>query len=114
MPDRPRPRHGHALAPAPASGPADVEAAVAAARAAGRAWARVPARERGRLVAEGGHRIAAASPDLAPLLAAETGKAIRTECRPEIATAADILAMFGGLATELKARRCRSTRTCSR
>jgi len=36
------------------------------------------------------------------LAAAETGKAIRTECRPEIATAADILAMFGGLATELK------------
>lgn len=96
------PATGHALAPAPASGPADVEAAVAAARAAGRAWARVPARDRGRLVAEGGRRIAAASPDLAPLLAAETGKAIRTECRPEIATAADILAMFGGLATELK------------
>ncbi len=96
------PATGHALAQAPAAGPADVQAAVAAARAAGRAWARVPARERGRLVAEGGRRIAAASPDLAPLLAVETGKAIRTECRPEIATAADILAMFGGLATELK------------
>ena len=96
------PATGRALAQAPAAGPADVQAAVAAARAAGQAWARVPARERGRLVAEGGRRIAAASPDLAPLLAAETGKAIRTECRPEIATAADILAMFGGLATELK------------
>ncbi|QEE40372.1 aldehyde dehydrogenase family protein [Methylobacterium sp. WL1] len=96
------PATGDALGQAPAAGPADVQAAVAAARAAGKAWARVPARERGRLVAEGGRRIAAASPDLAPLLAAETGKAIRTECRPEIATAADILAMFGGLATELK------------
>ena len=39
---------------------------------------------------------------LIAVLALETGKAIRTECRPEIATAADILAMFGGLATELK------------
>ncbi|MGS0639732.1 aldehyde dehydrogenase family protein, partial [Citrobacter sp. VF227] len=40
--------------------------------------------------------------DLIDSVLPETGKAIRTECRPEIATAADILAMFGGLATELK------------
>ena len=102
MLDRSRSGHRPRARPTPAAGPADVEAAVAAARAAAKAWARVPARERGRLVAEGGRRIAAASPDLTPLLAAETGKAIRTECRPEIATAADILAMFGGLGSELK------------
>lgn len=96
------PATGRALADAPAADGTDVEAAVTAARSAAKAWARVPARERGKLVAAGARRIAEAVDDLAPLLAAETGKAIRTECRPEVATTADVLAMFGGLATELK------------
>ena len=96
------PATGLRLSDAPDADAADVDAAVAVARAAAKGWARVSTRERGKLVAEGGRRIAKATATLAALLAAETGKAIRTECRPEIATAADILAMFGGLATELK------------
>ena len=36
------------------------------------------------------------------MLAAESGKAIGTESRPETVTTADILAMLGDLATELK------------
>lgn len=96
------PATGVIMAHAPAGQAEDVDVAVAAAASAAKAWARVPARERGKLVMEGARRLTASSPDLAPLLAEETGKAIRTECRPEIATAAEILSMFGGLGSELK------------
>jgi betaine-aldehyde dehydrogenase len=96
------PATGALLARAVDSGSADVDRAVAAAVAAGPAWANVPARERGRLVAAGAARIVAAREPLARLLAEETGKAIRTECRPEVTTAADILSFYAGLASELK------------
>lgn len=96
------PATGALLAGAAESGPADVDRAVAAAVAAGPAWAAVPARERGRLVAAGAVRIVSLREPLARLLAKETGKAIRTECRPEVITAADILNFYAGLASELK------------
>ncbi|WP_157220189.1 aldehyde dehydrogenase family protein [Flavisphingomonas formosensis] len=81
---------------------ADVDLAVQTAAAAQSGWAQRSSRERGRLVAEAGRRVLAEQEPLARLLAQETGKAIRTECRPEIATAADILAFYGGLGSELK------------
>ncbi len=93
------------LAPAAASGPAEVDAAVAAvaaAKAAQPAWAALPARARGTLVAEAGRRLAARSEPIARVLARETGKALRTECRGELAVAADLLELYGGLGSELK------------
>ncbi|MAM75761.1 aldehyde dehydrogenase family protein [uncultured Tistrella sp.] len=85
-----------------ASGPAEVDAAVAAARAAWSGWAAMPARDRGRRVAAAGRAILDELEDLARVLALETGKAIRTECRGELRTAADILEFYGGLGSELK------------
>lgn len=80
----------------------DVANAVNAASAARPAWASVPARDRGKLIMQGVGRILAAAPVIAEVLAIETGKAIRTECRPEVATAVDILQFYAGLGSELK------------
>jgi betaine-aldehyde dehydrogenase len=96
------PSTGGVLGRAPAAGEADVAAAVAAAVRAFPAWRDTAARARGKAVAEGARRIEAEIADLAPLLALETGKAIRTECRPELGSAVDILSMYAGLAGELK------------
>ena len=80
----------------------DVDAAVQAAHAAQKAWARVPARKRGALVAQCAGVIRAHVEELARLIALETGKALRTESRVEANTVADILEFFGGLGGELK------------
>lgn len=80
----------------------DIEDAVAAAQAAQKAWAGVPARGRGRLLIEASIRLAEHADELAILLALESGKALRTECRGEAAMVADVLQFFGGLAGELK------------
>ncbi|MBN9528618.1 MAG: aldehyde dehydrogenase family protein [Alphaproteobacteria bacterium] len=96
------PATGKALGEAAASGATEVDEAVAAARAAQGAWAGLAARERGRLVAECGRQITGQAEDLAVLLALETGKALRTECRAELRVAADLLAFYGGLGSELK------------
>ena len=68
---------------------ADVEAAVAAAQQAQKSWGAVPARERGKLVAECGQRLEAHKEELARLVALETGKALRTESRVEAGVLAD-------------------------
>lgn len=80
----------------------DVDDAVRAAAAAQGPWAALPARTRGALVADCAHRLIAEREAISRLLALETGKAIRTECRPEVTTAADILTFYGGLGSELK------------
>jgi acyl-CoA reductase-like NAD-dependent aldehyde dehydrogenase len=80
----------------------DVEIAVAAAQAAHPAWASLPARDRGKLLIEGARTLAAHAEELALLLTLESGKALRTESRPEAANLADVLQFFGGLAGEIK------------
>lgn len=90
------------LAQTAASGEAEVNAAVAAARAAFPGWAATPARARGAALVEAAARIDAEAEALSRLLARETGKALRTECRGEMKVAADILRFYGGLGGELK------------
>lgn len=80
----------------------DVERTVAVARAAQPGWAGLPARERGKLLIEGSRVLMAHAEELAALLALESGKAMRTECRPEAMNVADALQFFGGLASEIK------------
>lgn len=80
----------------------DVDRAAGAAAAAAKAWARVPARERGKLVTECGRRLAAHADELGRLVALETGKALRTESRVEANILADVFVFYGGLAPELK------------
>ncbi|TDE35672.1 aldehyde dehydrogenase family protein [Antarcticimicrobium sediminis] len=89
---------GHAAA----SGAMETDAAVAAAKAAGADWAALPARARGKLVAAAGRAMLAELETVARLLAMETGKALRTECRGEVTVAADLLEFYGGLGSELK------------
>ncbi|WP_114393043.1 aldehyde dehydrogenase family protein [Oleisolibacter albus] len=81
---------------------ADVEAAVAAAAKAQKEWARRPARERGRLVADCGRALQAHVEELARLITLETGKALRTESRVEAGVLSDSFVFYGGLAPELK------------
>lgn len=81
---------------------ADVAAAVAAAKTAQKAWAKTPARQRGKLVAECGRLLTAHVEELGRLIALETGKALRTESRVEAGVLADMFVFFGGLGGELK------------
>lgn len=81
---------------------ADVNAAVDAAAKAQKEWARMPARARGKLLNECAARLQEQAEEIAQLLALETGKAIRTESRPEAMVVADCFTFYGGLAGELK------------
>ena len=96
------PATGHEVARAAQGDADDVDDAVRGAHAAQKAWARVPARKRGALVAQCAGVIRAHAEELARLIALETGKALRTESRVEANTVADILEFFGGLGGELK------------
>jgi acyl-CoA reductase-like NAD-dependent aldehyde dehydrogenase len=81
---------------------ADVDAAVQAAVRAQKAWARMPARDRGKLVSECGRLLNDHVEELGRLVALETGKALRTESRIEASVLADVFTFFGGLGSELK------------
>jgi aldehyde dehydrogenase (NAD+) len=81
---------------------ADVDIAVQAASRAQKAWATLPARERGKLITECGRALNDHVEELGRLVALETGKALRTESRIEASVLADIFTFFGGLGSELK------------
>lgn len=80
----------------------ETAAAIGVARDAQTAWAALPARERGRRVGAAARAISAQAEMISQVLALETGKAIRTECRGEVAVAADIVEFYSGLGSELK------------
>lgn len=86
---------------AAAGGASAVDRAVKSAQAAQVEWAKLAPRERGKLVAECGRRLEAHVEELARLTALETGKAIRTESRPEASVVADAFVYHGGLGSEL-------------
>ena len=96
------PATGLQVATAALGDAADVDAAVADAKAAQLAWARMPSRKRGALVAQCAAIIRDHVEELGRLMALETGKALRTESRVEANTVADVLEFFGGLGGELK------------
>ena len=81
---------------------ADVDVAVRAAAKAQKSWAKLAARERGRMVYECGRILGEHVEELARLITLETGKAIRTESRVEAGVFADVLIFYGGLGSELK------------
>jgi acyl-CoA reductase-like NAD-dependent aldehyde dehydrogenase len=96
------PATGETIAEAAEGDATDVDAAVGNAASGQRAWARLPARKRGALVAQCAGLIRGHVEELARLIALETGKALRTESRVEANTVADILEFYGGLGSELK------------
>lgn len=85
-----------------AAGKQDVDAAVAAARAALPSWRRMASRSRGALLTQLADRIAAHCEEIARVLAAETGNALRTQSRPEVMSAIEVLRYYGGTVAEQK------------
>ncbi len=81
---------------------ADVDTAVRAAAAAFETWRLVAPRDRGRMLLKIADAVEAEVEPLARILALETGNAIRTQARPEVKSAADVLRYFGGVASEIK------------
>ena len=96
------PATGATIAESPFGEAADVDDAVAAAVRAQKDWAKLAARQRGKLVAECGRLLNERVEELGRLLALETGKALRTESRVEASVLADVFTFFGGLGSELK------------
>lgn len=96
------PCRGSVIATVGAAGSADAQAAVAAARAAFPAWKRMAARARGALLTELADRVAAHAEDIARVLAAETGNALRTQSRPEVQSTIEVLRYYGGVVSEQK------------
>jgi 2-formylbenzoate dehydrogenase len=89
------------IATVPDGDEADVDAAVAAAGPAARAWRRVPARERGALVADLARVLEEHADELTLLDAIDGGHPV-TAMHTDVAIAASMLRLFAGLAIELK------------
>src|SRR5258705_6541091 len=90
------------FAQVPRAGDADVDAAVRAAAAAFDTWRRVTPKDRGRMLLRIADAVEAETESLARTVALETGNAIRTQARPEIKSAADVIRYYGGLTGEAK------------
>lgn len=88
----------------PRCGDHDVQWAVEEANHAFGSWKQLPARERGERLRRIAERIEAESESLAELLALETGNALATQARPEVAAAVELIRLFAGLVSELKGR----------
>ncbi|MBC6437586.1 MAG: aldehyde dehydrogenase family protein [Rhodobacteraceae bacterium] len=83
-------------------GTAEIHASVQAARTAQKAWGARAASERGAMLTELGNRLEANAEEVARMLAAESGNAIKTQSRGEAAGAAGVLKYYGGVAVEQK------------
>ncbi len=90
------------IAEVPRSAEVDVDRAVKAAAKAFENWKRMAPRDRGRLMLKIAAEIEAQSEDIAKTLSLETGNALRTQSRGEIALAADLFRFYGGVASEQK------------
>lgn len=88
---------------------ADVIFSVESADRAFSSWSKVPARERGRMVQLAADAMEKEKDLLAHIHALDTGHAIRTNARPEVASTIDLTRMYGGLAGELKGETYPST-----
>lgn len=83
-------------------GEEEVNQAVRAAVRALPAWRVLPARDRGKRLLALADRMTEHAEDIAHLLAAETGNALRTQARPEALGAAEVLRYYGGVIAEQK------------
>lgn len=92
----------HVIARVPAAGADDVDRAVAAARKAFPQWRSQHFTGRARVLAKIADAIDARSEELARLTALDTGNALRTQARPEVATLANLFRFFAGVAGEIK------------
>ena len=93
---------GTIIAEVPRATEVDVDRAVKAAAKAFVDWKRMAPRDRGKLMLKIADDMEVQSEDLAKTLSLETGNAIRTQSRGEIALAADLFRFYGGVASEQK------------
>lgn len=96
------PATGEVLGEVPRGQEADIRAATDAAQAAFGPWSSTSAIQRGRALSLFADLVETEREELARLLCSETGNALRTQSRPEIGSAIDILRYFGGVAQEAK------------
>lgn len=89
---------------APRCGGDDVAWAVATAHDAFSRWSKLPARTRGDLLRRVADALEHEADGVARLLCLETGNALTTQARPEVAAMLEMLRLFAGLASELKGR----------
>ena len=95
-------RRGSVIATVPRGRAPDVDRACAAAAAAFPGWRATPPRERGLAMLRIADALEADAEAVARTVSTETGNALRTQARPELRSAVDILRYFGGVAGELK------------
>ena len=95
-------RRGSVIATVPRGRQQDVDRACRAAAEAFAGWRATLPRERGLAMLRIADELEANAEPLARTVATETGNALRTQARPEIRSAIDILRYFGGVAQELK------------
>lgn len=95
------PATGETLCRVDIAGPAEVDAAVAAARAAFAKWAARPAAERGRILARAAAILRARNDEIARLEVLDTGKPIAEASTVDVASGADCLEYFAGVAATL-------------
>ncbi|MGX1163594.1 acyl-CoA reductase-like NAD-dependent aldehyde dehydrogenase [Arthrobacter sp. SLBN-100] len=93
---------GQVIARVPSAGVEDVERAVTAARRAFPGWRSVHFTERARVLARIADDIEARAEEFARLTALDTGNALRTQARPEVATLVALFRYFAGVAGEVK------------
>jgi len=84
-----------------AATPAVIEQALTSAETAQRDWARLPGRERGRVLTRAAEIMRARNRDLSVLETYDTGKPLQETLVADAASAADALEYFGGLAGSL-------------
>lgn len=90
------------IARVPSAGEDDVNSAVSAARRAFPGWRSVHFAERARALAKIADDIEERAEDFARLTALDTGNALRTQARPEVATLVALFRYFAGVAGEVK------------
>src|SRR4030067_701178 len=95
-------RRGSIIGEVPRASADDVDRAVRAAAKAFEKWKRVAPRDRGKLMLKIADSMEPKVEEIARILAQETGNAIRTHSRPEIALIVDLFRYFGGVASEIK------------
>ena len=96
------PSTGENIGSAPQCDKNDVNIAVESAHKAFQKWKKIPARERGKMVAAGARRLEERKSEIQTLLSLDTGNALRTQAIPETGASIELTNMFAGLSGELK------------
>lgn len=96
------PIHQDIIGNIPLCGASDIDRIVNLAKTAQPLWANIPMQQRAKFLRQCNSAIAFHANELAQLISFETGKALQTEARPELAMVEDILNYYAGIALEIK------------